>query len=137
MAVTQRSSFGQSLHFLLRFLGLNGLVALAVGAFLWLSLDLQFAGMIVMIAGAAAVCLALMGEMRGMAQATFSHRGVAGVNVLLQIGMATALLIGGNVFAFNQFKRFDVTTERTFTLEDGIRQKLATMRGDTDIIVYL
>src|SRR6202030_2379535 len=57
MAMTsqKRSGFGQLLQFLLRFLGLNGLVAAAVGAFLWYGLDFKIVGLIVGIAGICAV----------------------------------------------------------------------------------
>ena len=137
MAMTKRSSFWQFLHFLLRFIGLNGLVAVAVAAFLWQALDMPSEATVVGIAGLSAIGLALLGEMRGLMQATMSHRGAAGLNVVLQVLLATVLVVGCNVFAFSHYKRFDWTTARTFTLEPSIRAKLADLRGDTDIIVYL
>lgn len=139
MALTsrKRSTFGQWLQFLLRFVGLNGLVAIAAGAFLWQGLGLGFAGAIVAGAGACAVALALLGEIRGMMEAAFSHRGAAGANVAVQVLLASALVVGANVFSFMHYKRFDCTEARTFTLDPAIREKLSQLRGDTDIIVYV
>lgn len=137
MKTRKAPSTGHMLHFLLRFIGLNGLVAVAVGASLWQALDYQMIGSIVALAGLGAIGLALLGEMRGLADATFSHRGAAGINVVAQITLATALVVGGNYFSFHHSKRHDCTAKRTFTLDKNIREKLTQMRGDTDIIIYV
>src|SRR5262249_24045877 len=40
-------------------------------------------------------------------------------------------------YSFEHNARFDLTRDRTFTLNETIRDRLATLRGDTDIIIYL
>ena len=90
-----RSSVWKLLQFTVRFLGLNGLIAAAVGAVLWQAIGYEEAGLIVIIAGGSAVALALLAEVRGLAGAVASHRGVAGANVFLQVALASALVIGG------------------------------------------
>jgi hypothetical protein len=132
-----RSSVWKVLQFLVRFLGLNGLVAIAVGAVLWFALGHERAGLIVVIAGCSAVGLLLLIEIRGMAGAVASHRGAAAFNVFLQVALASALVVGGNLYAFSHYKRYDCTSDKTFTLDEKIRERLAQMRGETDIIVYL
>ena len=47
------------------------------------------------------------------------------------------MLIGGNVYSFAHYKRFDLTFDREFTLDEKLQEKLKELRGDTDIIVYL
>ena len=86
MAVKSRNafSFWQAVRFLLRFIGLNGLVAVAVGSVLWFALNQEYIGMIVVLSGGSAVGLALLGEVSGLAGAVASHRGWAGVNVFLE-----------------------------------------------------
>ncbi|MBI2805630.1 MAG: hypothetical protein HYX68_11690 [Planctomycetes bacterium] len=139
MAVKTRkaASVWALLHFVVRFLGLNAVVAIAVGAFLWQALDLEAAGMIVIIAGASVVALALLAEIRGVTQTVFSRRGAAGINGVLQIALATALFVGGNIYSYYHYHRCDCTADRHFTLDPDIKKQLAKLRGDTDIIIYL
>ncbi|MBM3993694.1 MAG: hypothetical protein FJ303_06015 [Planctomycetes bacterium] len=138
MAVTTEStSFVNALHFIARWIGLNGLVAVAVGLMLWFPLGYENVGSIVVIAGASAVGLALLGEVRGVAGAVASQRGAAGVNVLLQIAFAVFLVVAINGYSFFNYQRFDLTADKAFTLKQELRDKLAKLRGDTDIIVYL
>jgi hypothetical protein len=132
-----RSTAWKAVHFLIRFLGLNGLVAVAIGLVLWHGLGYERAGLIVAIAGAVAVVVALLGEVRGVAESVVSHRGAAGINVLLQVALASVLVIGGNVYSFSHFKRYDCTRDKLFTLDEKISERLATLRGETDIIVYV
>src|ERR1043165_952096 len=115
MAVKTRKRFSLwgFLHFVARFLGLTGLVAAAVGAVAWFAFGYEFAGQIVVGSAAAAIVLAILAEIRGLWQVVISPRGAAGLNVLLQVGLATALVVGGNVFSFNHFKRYDCTRAHT------------------------
>ena len=131
------SSAWTMLHFLSRFIGLTGLAALAVGCVVWFALNLEEAGQIIAIAGAIAAGLALLVELRALASFAISHRGAAGFNVVVQIILAAVLLVGGNVFSFYYYKRIDCTRDQTFTLPSDIKSRLAGMRGDTDIIVFL
>jgi hypothetical protein len=130
-------SFLKFVQFVLRFLGLNGLIAVVVGVVLWLALGYELAGLIVLMAGAAGIALALLGELHGLVRAVASHRGAMGANVALQITLAAALVIGVNVYSFFNFKRFDFTKNQSFTLPEPVRERLAKLRGDTDIIIYV
>jgi hypothetical protein len=132
-----RSSVLGFLQFVVRFLGLNGLVAAAIGAVMWFALDYEEVGQIVVIAGGSAAALALLVELPGLLFATASHRGAAGINVVLQVSLASVLVIGGNYYSFYHHKRFDCTRDQVFTLDDKLQEKLAQLRGDTDIIIYL
>jgi len=55
------------LLFVVRFLGMNGLIAAAVGLILWQAFDFEEAGPIVVMSGLGAVALALLVEVRGLA----------------------------------------------------------------------
>ena len=137
MAVKSERSTWRIVHFLVRLIGLNGLVAVAVGMALWHGLGYEEAGIIVAIVGGSCVALALIAEVRGMAGAVASQRGAAGVNVFVQIALASVLVVAGNYYSFSNYKRFDWTADRHFTLSDELRAKLEQLRSDTDIIVYL
>src|SRR5262245_28485638 len=108
MALKSRSSFSflRTLQFLLRFLGLNGLVVAAVGLAMWLAFGYEEEGQIVAIAGGAAVALALLAELPGMLFAAASHRGVAGIHVFFQVALAVALVVAGNYYSFEHNVRF-------------------------------
>jgi hypothetical protein len=153
MAVRSRNSFWQQIHLLTRLIGVTGLAAAPIGLFFWGLLgEVSFGpyavgektlgpftgeeiGLMVLYASAAAVGLALLFEVRGLTKAVASHRGLFGVNVLLQIALALALVIGANVYSFEHFRRFDLTRGQIFTLDEETRKQLEQLRGDTDIIV--
>ncbi len=153
MAVRSRNSFWQQIHLLTRLIGVSGLAAAPIGLFFWGLLgDLSFGpyaafektlgpftgaeiGLTMLYASAGAVGLALLFEIRGLTKAVASHRGLFGFNVLLQIALALALVIGANVYSFEHFRRFDWTRGQIFTLDEDTRNQLEQLRGDTDIIV--
>ena len=56
--------------------------------------------------------------------------------MLVQVILASVLLVGVNVFSFFNYKRFDWTRDHSFTLPDDVRAELAKLRGDTDIVVF-
>ena len=136
MAVKSRkSSAWQTLHFLVRFLGLTGLIGACAGWFIWTVLGDEWLGTIVVGASAAVVALALLFEVGPIAQAAASRRGAFGFNAFLQIALIVVLVVAANIYSFETFKRFDLTRERLFTLDDKITKQLAQMRDDTEIIV--
>src|SRR5262249_47596153 len=89
----------------------------------------------VVASSVAAMGLAALFEVRGIARATTSRRGAFGFNAFLQIVLALALVGAGNYFAFQHFERFDLTQERIFTLSEEVRDQLAKLPGETDIII--
>lgn len=123
-------------HFWVRLLGVTGLFAGIVGLVLWTGLGFDEIGTIVALSGGAVVALALLVEVRGLVALAASRRGAVGLNVALQVALAGALLIGANVFAFFHYQRFDWTRDRAFTIPANVRERLAQLRDETDIIVY-
>jgi hypothetical protein len=136
MAMTTRSSIWQQVHFCARLVGLCGLTAALVGAFIWVILEDEYHGVRVIGAGLIAVAVALIFETRTIAQLLTSRRGAFGINVLVQIVLALAIVGGANYYSLYNYKRFDLTQDQIFTLDENIRKQLAQMRGDTEIIVY-
>lgn len=123
-------------HFWVRLFGLTGLFAGIVGLVLWVGLGFDEAGPIVALSGAAAVALTLLVEVRGLVALAASRRGAVGLNVFVQVALATALLIGANVFSFLYYQRFDGTRDHAFTIPADVRARLAQLRDETDVVVY-
>jgi hypothetical protein len=126
------------LHLLFRMLGLTGLMTLVVAAVLWASLpeEHQDVALMMGLGGAAAVILALLVEMRGVVHLFGSRRAALGSNVILQVLLAAVLVAGLNWWSFHHYRRFDWTWDESFTLNDKLRNQLAQLRGDTDIVIY-
>lgn len=135
MALKSNNPLWQQLHLLARLIGVTGLVAAVCGWFIWSALALEELGLIVLCSSAVAVALALIFEVRGVAQGIASHRGLFGFNVLLQVGLALAIVVAANLYSFEHFRRYDWTRGQIFTLNDTVRKQLQGLRGETDIIV--
>jgi len=118
----------------------------AVVALSGLALSLMgvVAGMWIGLAGLAAVALIMIADLPVLGEYLSQRRGAAGAGGMLQIGLAIALAIGVNWFAFQHYRRFDWTWDNAFTLNPKVREQLAQLRGDsssdggsvTDIIVF-
>ncbi|HEV2946509.1 MAG TPA: hypothetical protein VGX70_03985 [Gemmataceae bacterium] len=143
-------------RFLIRLLGLTGMLAAGVGLVLlvglagaghgislhWTDLapNLQSLGMkdlavgLVLLGGFLAV-LALVVEIKVGINAIAGQRGAFGFNVILQILLAVVLLAGLNAFSFHHYLRFDWTRDREFTLSSELRTRLSELRDKTKIIV--
>lgn len=174
-----RGRFWSRLHFLLRFLGLTGLVAAGAGAVLagvqglWPAWDagraagdnlraLWDAGRakadqtvrglmeqqpgdvfervivgLVLVGGALAL-LALLVEVVGVLRLAAGRRSAFGGNVVVQVALALALLVGVNVYAHweGNYRRFDLTRDGLFTLPDEVQKDLRELKGETTIVVY-
>jgi hypothetical protein len=136
MAVKRSSSYLQLLHLFVRFLGVTGAVAALAGWFIWGVLQDEYLGLIVVASSVAAMGLAALFEVRGIARVATSRRGAFGFNAFFQIVSALVLVGAANYWSFKHFKRFDLTQEHTFELNETIRDQLAKMRGQTEIIVF-
>jgi hypothetical protein len=179
MAVTQkpRGRWASRLHFLIRFLGLTGLLAAAAGAGLAVLRHLVpswdesrslwdnartiaqsayatgdehirdvvrgFPGELfprivvgLVVIGGALALFALLIEFLVLLRLAAGRRSAVRLNALVQIGLATVILVGVNLFSFWHPLRFDWTTSKQFTLPEGIERQLRQLNGETTVIVY-
>src|SRR5258708_1972234 len=145
-------------RFLIRFLGLTGLLLAAAGA---LVLDaqapdwnltpqlaggqglVQQVGAILLVAGAAAAVTALLVELLTAAQSSAGRRSALGGNVVVQVILAAALLVAVNVWSAGfgrwsppHYKRWDCTRDGVFTLKPELKEKLSNLRDETTVVVY-
>ncbi|MFL5341294.1 MAG: hypothetical protein ACJ8F7_14205 [Gemmataceae bacterium] len=143
------------LHFFLRLLGLTGLLVAAAGAvgvvayidpLTWPAYQAALSGTtgqreqvvaIMLAAGAGVALLALLIELLTGLRNAAGRRSVLGGNVVVQIALAIALLVGVNVWSFEHPARADLTRDRAFTLPANLANQLRQLRGETTVIVYL
>jgi hypothetical protein len=162
MAVKSRSRgvWWSRLHFLIRFAGLTGLLAILAGSALLFRYDLftdtlmrdwEWQKSILMgegtsrlvqvavtcvAAGATLAALALLVELLSITSAMLGRRGAFGFNATLQTLLAVALIVGVNWFSFQHYVRYDWTRHRQFTLPAAIQEQLRGLKGQTTIVVY-
>ncbi len=89
----------------------------------------------VFLGGAACALLWLLAEALGVLRFTAARRSAFGLNALLQVGLAAALLVGVNVYSFHHYARVDCTRDSEFTLPVGVQEQLRRLRGETTIVV--
>lgn len=147
------------LHFLIRFLGLTGVMAGAAGLLLALFQrelplpdfseswhDLYAAvyyavqdawahpqekwRTLLLLGGLAAVVLALLVEVLAILAYTAGRRSVFGFNAVLQGAFAAMLLVLANVWSFQHPWRLDCTRDQKFTLPPAVRTSLAQLDRD-------
>lgn len=123
-------------HFLFRFLGLTGLVVGIVALIVWRYLPEEDLAWQIAAGGGVALGLALLLEIRGVASGLASRKGGLASNILMQVLLAAVLVAGGNAFSYLHYVRFDWTRDGSFTLSKEIREQLAQLRGETDIIIH-
>ncbi len=93
------------------------------------------------LVGVGLVVLALLVEFLTSLAIVSGRRSAFGTNALIQVGLATALLIGVNVYSFQHYLRLDwthdpQTGEPKFTLPAHISGQLRQLRGETLVVVY-
>jgi hypothetical protein len=159
MAKASRQTWSR-IHFLIRFLGLTGLICIGGGAALaflqgnlswelltdwnWLRPILlgetgDLATLLTMwflVGGAGAAALALLVELLLIAGAVAGRRRAIGLNAALQMALAIVLLVGVNVYSYRHYRRDDWTLHHLFTLPKDIQQQLGQLKDETTIIVY-
>jgi hypothetical protein len=146
-------------RFLLRFLGLTGLMVAATGTILlaaepgglsWPSFraawqgqgDQLAVGSAFAVAGGLAVALlVLLLELLTGTRVSAGRRSAFGLNVGIQVALASALLVGINVWSFDYYRRghyvrWDCTRDRSFTLPPQVAAELKKLRGETTVVVY-
>jgi hypothetical protein len=149
----RKSRVWSRLHFLVRLLGLTGLLAAGVGALFATADHLEWRALLdtlmtpgdldlprltawLIAGGGALVVLALLVELIVVLGFTAGRRSAFGLNVGLQVVLATAVLVGINVWSFQHHDRFDCTRSRQFTLPTEIQDQLRQLKGETTIVVY-
>jgi hypothetical protein len=142
--------FWSRLHFLIRFLGLSGLLVGCIGLVL-----LQLMGRLsswqaasdalrtpdavawLVLGGAAAAAPALLVELLVGLWAASARRSAFGLNVVVQVVLAAALLVGVNAFAFLHPHRFDWTRSHEYTVPAELQPDLRRLNDETTIVIYL
>jgi hypothetical protein len=141
------------LHFLVRFVGLTGFVAVVAGLVIALVQNLgpeaflpalqgESSDLVAQVAayllavGGGLILLLLLVEALVALRVVAGRRSVFGVNATLQVALAVALLAGVNVFSFQHYLREDWTRDGKFTLPDAVRAQLSQLQGETTIVVY-
>lgn len=145
---------GSRLHFLVRLLGLTGLLTAYAGVMLAAPArpdDLPAAlthldpttrpglGGLLLLLGWLAALAALAVEVVAALRVVAGRRSAFGANAVVQVLLAALLLVGVNVWSFRHPERFDWTREQQFTLPADVRERLAALdpRGETTIVLYL
>ncbi|HVK18396.1 MAG TPA: hypothetical protein VM533_15780 [Fimbriiglobus sp.] len=165
--VRQRTTLGNRFRFLVRVLGMTGLLAAPVGFVLagdalpaaptdWTSaaelstLRDQLvslckgesgtqaqAGAIALVAGAAAVLLWFVVELLGGLFLATGRKTVVGTNTALQVALAAALLVIVNAVSFGTHWRFDLTRDQQFTFPQQLIDELRTLRADSPTTIVV
>ena len=146
------------IRFFLRFLGLTGLLAAAAGAIVLaaepgrFSLDLfrealhgqgnpvEIGAIYALVGGLAIGLVVILFEFLAGVRQTAGRRSAMGMNVIVQVAMVVAILIGINVWSFDykhqgHYIRWDCTRDRAFTLPDNVVKELKKLRGETTVVV--
>lgn len=161
----QRTTIGNLFRFATRALGLTGLLAAAVGGVLlatetptlspvdsigagttavWNQFQNAYAGnhgeaaryaSWILGIGTIAVVGWIVIEILGALTLVTGRRTAIGANGYLQTGLAVALVLIVNYWSFSHYKRYDLTTDRKFTLPADIRDELRKITRPTDVIV--
>jgi predicted nuclease of predicted toxin-antitoxin system len=152
-------------HLLIRLLGLTGLAAALAGLTITLIFDLLHLdsiadlhgtwaiveralqtgsagrvanwGIVLLVLGSAVALIALALEILVIGRHAAGRRSAMGINVLAQIAIAAAMLLGINLWSYHHPARFDWTRNQQFTFPPEIQERLNKLQGDTTIVVYL
>jgi hypothetical protein len=128
-------------HFWIRLAGLTGLLVLVLSLIVYATGQVPAAWWAV-LGGGVLAALALLLEIKEGISLLVSRRGAFGLNVLVQIFLASVLLAGVNAFSFLHYSRWDWTRDREFTLTADptltpeLQQGLKQLRQETRIVVY-
>lgn len=162
----QRTTLGNRFRFLVRALGLTGILAAPAGYALagehlppWptsFALDqlrscgeglLALAkgsdgqqiqiGTIVFAGGVVAIALLLLHELFAGLFLVAGRKTIVGTNAALQIGLAAVLLVVVNAVSFTTHKRFDLTRDKQFTLPTDLVDELKRLRPDSPTTVVV
>jgi len=92
-----------------------------------------------LLGGVVAGLFALVIEIMLILTVVAGRRSAFGFNWTVQVALAVALVVGVNVYSFNNHWRFDWTWGKKFTLDPEIEKQMRALReegGKTTIVVY-
>jgi hypothetical protein len=165
--VRQRTTLGNRFRFLVRVLGMTGVLAVPAGLLLagtalpafpadwtsaaeWSALRDRLTalaqgeagteaqvGTIALVAGAAAVALWVAVELLGGLFLVTGRKTVVGTNTAAQVVLAAALLVIVNVVSFGTYWRFDLTRDQQFTFPPELIDELRTLRADSPTTIVV
>ena len=156
--IRQRKTLGNRFRFLVRALGLLGVLAAAAGTVLFASVnpnpeqwthellresmhrehgDFASTAAMILTIGVFAIILMLLVELLSGLFLAATRRTAAGTSATVASLAAVALLIFVNLFSYTHYRRYDLTREQQFTLPPGVADELRKLRSDdpTTIIV--
>lgn len=149
----QNLSIGVRLRMFIRFLGITALLAAGAGAIYlssvladWRPETLQralkneinsmaFIGSIMLFGGAILAVFALLLEVLAHLTGGTGGRGAVGVNALVQVVLASALVVAINVYTFLHPASVDLTSRKLFTLPESATSELQQLNSETTIVV--
>ncbi len=156
MAVSKRRQgyWWSRVHFLLRLLGLTGVMLLAAGVGLAYlnrippryepmleALRGAYSGwdqvaIAVIVGGGIAALLALAFELFSLVFLTVGRRSLSGTSALIQAVLAVAIVAGVNYYSFSHYLRSDWTRASDFTLPQNVQDDLRKLKGEVTVVVY-
>jgi hypothetical protein len=149
----QKLTIGVRFRMFIRFLGLTALLAAGAGAIYLSSVlanwrpetllsaikneinSLAFIGSLLLFGGVVLAFVALVIEVFAYLSGGTGGRGAVGVNAVVQIALAAALVVAINVYAFIHPASIDLTSKKLFTLPDNVTDELQQLNSDTTIVV--
>jgi len=153
-----RTTWGTRFRFLVRGVGLTGVLAALAGAALFASAfpnhalwtpdtlrdagegahgDFAKSAAWTLVAGLVAVAIAFVVELLGGLLQSTGRRSVANTSATVGTVAAVALLIFVNAYSFTHHKRFDLTKEQQFTLPSELADRLRTLRPETPTTIVV
>lgn len=153
----QRTTLGTRFRFLVRFVGLTGVLATAVGAVMldtvspiadWSLESLrsfgegvqgpfaQYAAWILAV-GVAAIAVALVFELLGGLTLVTGRRTIANTTATIGTIAAVALLVIVNVYSFEHHARYDLTRDSRYTLPPKLVEEFSKLRSETPTTIVV
>jgi hypothetical protein len=121
-------------HLMIRSIGLTGAMLAGVGLVLVL-VGFPEIGFALLAVGGLAALGVLANEIKLGISGISGQRGSAGTQVVVQLLLATAILVAINALSFVHYHRWDFTRDRVFTVAPELQQQLKQLRGETIIVV--
>lgn len=153
----QRTTWGTRFRFLVRFIGVTGLLATVAGAVTlytvfpssqWTLENIRSAGegargtfaqfaAWTLAAGVTAVAIALLVELLGGLALVTGRRTAANATATIGTIAAAALLVIVNLYSFTHHGRYDFTRDRRYTLQPELVERFSKLRSETPTTIVV